>query len=186
MFHPESEHEHDAVSAAERILREDRLLNAESVINAASEIIATTNDDSQVLDIDLSADMLEFLSSVFVEQHIIDQVTNGSNFDLESFSPLASLENASATLSEKFATLNQLSGRFPGKTQLSRREVNLIREQLVGLISDLQKNGDLIRLKIFTKLAKSLNKEFAKAEKKLIARDRRQIEGEVVLESPME
>ncbi len=186
MFHLESEHEHDAVAAAERILQEDRLFNAEAVIDAASEIIGTSRGDSQVLDVDLSAEMLEFLSSVFVEQRIVDQDTSRTNIDIESFSPLAPLENASATLSEKFATLNQLFGRFPGKTQLSRREVNLIREQLVGLISDLQKNGDFAKSKIFTKLAKSLNKEFTKAEKNLITQDRGQIEGEVVLEIPID
>ncbi len=186
MFHPESEHEHDAVAAAEKILKEDRLFNAESVLSAAREIISTADGDSEMLDVDLTAEMLEFLSSIYVEQYIIDQDIRRSGFDLESFSPIAPLENASATLSEKFATLNQLAGRFPGKTQLSRREIDLIRDQLASLVADLQKKGDFAKSKIFTKLAKSLNKEFTRAEKNLIPQDSGQFEGEVVLESPID
>ncbi len=185
MHHPEAEHGKDAVKAAERILKEGNTFNAESVIDAAEEIVATAGDRSQVVEVDLSPQMLEFLSSIYCEQNILDQDEYTSGLVIENLNPSVPLENASAILFDKFARLNQLSDRFPGKTPLSRREIDLIKEHIAYLISDLQKRGDFVRLKIFTKLSKKLHKEFAKAENHRDPQQDDRIEGTVVLEPPI-
>ena len=182
MFRPEDLNPAEAIAAAERILKDDRAFNGNTVVSAAEEVIDDFSKDSSAINVDLNAEMIEFLSSVCAEENLLEnQSPEGENV-LENVGTLAAEESASATLLSKFETITRLYERFPGTTRLTLREIRLINEQLLKVISELKEIGDKTRLKRYRGLYRSLNGAFLQAAEKDTVIKNDLIEGIIDLE----
>ncbi len=164
MFHLESDPKKTAVDAAEQILHDASVFNEENVVAAAEAIINAPAPESRMLDVGLTPEMVEFLSSIFSEQSQADSELNQIPKEEAGDVPANMQEGITATLSAKFDTLNQLAERFPGQTQLSIREIQLIRSHLAELMASLKQQDNRAQLKLFDKIAKSIDKVFIRAE----------------------
>lgn len=172
----ESDSQKAAVNAAEQILHDANAFNEESVVSAAEAIIKSPSAESRMVNVGLTPEMVEFLSSIFSEQSQAElespQIPQEADRDI----PPSIQEGVISTLSVKFATLNQLAERFPGQVQLSVREISLIRSQLTELIARLKQQGYLSQLKLFKGMCVSINKTLDQAE---INIHKPELEGEI-------